>query len=293
MKQIIKNLILQLLLVPLLICQEQKENKPELIEPIKLIISLNSFHNAKVEDAQAIAQILANHIKKAHNLKNEFEVKTPDNLDEIEKSANDGFDLIIVTTEEYLHLQKKLPLEPFVTNNTMGHIGYKYHLIVNKNENIKDISQLKGETLYMLSRKNQKAALLWLENILNDKGLPNSKLFFKSLIQDYKASNEVLPVLFNKAKACIVTEISLDLLSELNPALKEKVTILQSSEYILLGLGCLNKNKKDTEIFKILKDIVPKLHTNEYGKQLINLFNADQLVPYEEEYLQNYLKFNK
>lgn len=283
--------IVSVFLVTTSYCQTKGDVKTQKV--IKLVISINAFHNAKTEDAQAIAEILANHIKKSHKLEQEFTVETPGTFDEIERSAGDDFDCIILTTEEYIHLQKKLSLEPFATNYTEGNVGYKYHLLVKKADNISGISQLKNETLYILARDNQMAPFLWLDKLLRENGLPNSKKFAKDIIIDYKATNVVLPVFFNKGKACIVTESSMNLLVELNPSIKTKMEILESSDFILLGLGCLNKNKKDTDTYKTLKEIMLTLHKNEYGRQLLQLFSADKLVPYKDEYLQNYLRLTK
>lgn len=260
---------------------------------INLIISLNSFHNAKTEDAQAIAEILANHIKKLHNLNYQFEVKTPVSMEEIENAFGTDFDCSILTTEEFLNLQNKLPLEPINTNYTNGNIGYKYLLLVNKDDNITDIRQLKNESINILARETQKAPFLWVEKLLREIGLKDYKKFFKSVSVDYKATNVVLPVFFGKIKACIVTESSYNLLCELNPSIKSKLKVLQSTDNILLGMVCLNKNKKDKSSYSLLKEIFPTLQENEYGKQLLYLFSADKLVPYKNEYLQNYLKLLK
>ena len=260
---------------------------------INLIISLNSFHNAKTEDAQAIAEILANHIKKLHNLNYQFEVKTPVSMEEIENAFGTDFDCSILTTEEFLNLQNKLPLEPINTNYTNGNIGYKYLLLVNKDDNITDIRQLKNESINILARETQKAPFLWVEKLLRENGLKDYKKFFKSVSVDYKATNVVLPVFFGKINACIVTESSYNLLCELNPSIKSKLKVLQSTDNILLGMVCLNKNKKDKSSYSLLKEIFPTLQENEYGKQLLYLFSADKLVPYKNEYLQNYLKLLK
>lgn len=284
-----KNFFIKILLVFLSVSLMGQTLKEKNQKTIKLIISLNSFHNVKTQDAQAIAQILASHIKKTHNLDYDFLVDTPESISDIEKSAENDFDFIILNTEEYLALYKKLSVEPFITNYTADHIGYKYYFIVNKNDGIEDISELKNETINILSRQNQKAPFLWLNKLLKNKGLSDQKKFFKEVVTDYKATNVLLPVFFKKAKACIVTEASLNLLSELNPGIKNSTKILYSSEYILLGVGCLNSKKKNTSAYNILKDIIPTLHTSEYGSQLLNLFNADKLVPYKEEYLKNYL----
>ena len=280
----------------LILCTEllgQTKSDKNQYKTIKLIISLSSFHNAKSEDAQAIAEILANHIKKSKNLSYEFCVETPNTLSEIEKSAGNDFDCIILTTDEFTSLQNKLPLDPFATNFTDGKVGYKYHLIVNKEDNISDISQLKNETIHVLSTDNQKAPLIWLDKLLSEKKQSNYNKFFKSISTDYKATNVLLPVFFKKAKACIVTDVAWNLMIELNPSIKNSLKILSSSDYFLLGLCSMNKKKKNTGTSKTLSEIILTLDEDAYGRQLLQLFSADKLVPFKEEYLQNYLKLYK
>lgn len=290
MYKILFNILLTTLLTCLL-AQAQSDN--DLNNPKKLIISLSSFHNAKSEDAQAIAQILANHIRKSRNLNYNFQVETPNTLSEIEKAIGDNFDCAILTTQEYLSLKNKLPLEPFATNVTNGKIGFKYHLIVNKADNITDIKQLKNETLYVLSRDNQNAPFYWIDKLLAEKKLGSYKKFFINTVIDYKASNILLPVFFKKAKACIVTDVALNLMIELNPAIKNNIDIIRSSDYVILGLSCLNKKKKDSETYRNLGEIILELHENEYGRQLLQLFSVDKLVPFKAEYLDNYIKMIK
>ncbi|HMN24108.1 MAG TPA: PhnD/SsuA/transferrin family substrate-binding protein [Ignavibacteriaceae bacterium] len=260
---------------------------------ITLIFSLNTFHNVKVEDAQAVAEILANHINKSYQDDYKSNVKTLSGAAEIERIVKDNFDCIILSTEEYIALKNKMPLEAFATNYSEGNIGYKFYLIVNKDSEINDISQLKNETINILASKDQKAAYLWLDKLLKDKKLPSQKKFFKSIVTDYKATNVLLPVFFNKAKACIVTESSLNLLSELNPAIKKNIRILNTSEYFLLGVCCLNQKRKGSKFYNRLKEMIPTLHQDEYGSQLLKLFNADKLVPFKEQYLTNYLDLMK
>lgn len=289
----IRHYIYILLLLFSSITFSQSIDKNENSKELKLIISISSFHNAKTEDAQALAEILSNHIKKSKKLNYTFLVETPSTLDEISRSLSTDFDCVILTTDEYISLSNKFPLDPFATNLTSKNVGYNYHLIVNKDDNISEITQLKNETIYVLARDNQKAPYLWLDKILAEKKLSNNKKFFKNIVTDYKATNVLLPVFFRKAKACVVTDASLNLMVELNPAIKNNIKILQTSDRFLLGLVALNKKKRNTELYNLLSEIILTLHENEYGKQLLSLFNADGLTRYKEEYLQNYIKLNK
>ncbi len=267
----------------------QNENESKMI----LVFAKNSFHNIKPEDAKATAQILSDHIKKVKKIKKYSTVKLAENDQEILDICKNDFDLALVTTEQYIKFKSKLPLEPFCTNFANGNYGYVYHLIVNINDNISDIKQLKGETIYIQAHTQDQAATLWLNKLLRAEKLPLKEKFFGKVFIDNKATNVLLPVFFKKAKACIVTDASLKLLLELNPGIKNQIKILDTSDPILLGVLCLNASKKNGENYNSLKDALLVLHENQYGKQFLDLFRAEKLVPFKEEYLEGYFNLSK
>ncbi|MFZ1815651.1 MAG: PhnD/SsuA/transferrin family substrate-binding protein [Rhizobiaceae bacterium] len=273
-----------------LFSQSTEKNLQENDKAMKVIFSQSSFHNIKTEDAHATAQILANHIKKLKNLQNDFNVEIVTGDAEIIESCSNGFDMILLTTEEYLRLKKKLPLEPFCVNYTNSSYGYVYQLIVNKNDNINDIAQLKGETIYIQTNSDDQAATKWLNKLLKDAKLKPKDAFFKEIILSNKATNVLLPVFFNKAKACIVTNASFNLLKELNPGISNQTKIIYSSEPLILGITCLNSQSTSSDNYKVMKDILPTMHENQYGKQLLQLFGADKLILFREDYLKSYYK---
>jgi ABC-type phosphate/phosphonate transport system substrate-binding protein len=273
-----------------LFSQSTEKTLQENDKEMKVIFSQSSFHNIKTEDAHATAQILANHIKKLKNLKNDFNVEIVTGDAEIIESCSNGFDMILLTTEEFLRLKKKLPLEPFCVNYTNSSYGYVYQLIVNKNDNINDIAQLKGETIYIQTNSDDQAATKWLSKLLKAAKLKPKDVFFKEIILNNKATNVLLPVFFNKAKACIVTNASFNLLKELNPGISEQTKVLDSSEPLILGITCLNSQNTRLDNYKVMKDILPTMHENQYGKQLLQLFGADKLILFKEDYLKSYYK---
>lgn len=262
-------------------------------DKINLVFSLNIFHNIKTEDAKALAIILANHIKKQYDLNFDFDVSIIDGISNKEELLKLNFDYIILTSEEYILYKNLLPLEPYATSIYDGHVGFRYLFIVNKNSKYNDLSQLKNTSINVLARQNQKIPFLWLDKLLKEKNLPSHEKYFKSITTDYKATNILLPVFFNKADACIISEASLKVLTELNPSLTKDLSILYTSDYFTLGIGCLNSQKKQTNSYNILKDVILKLHQTEYGAQFLKLFYSDQSVLFKEDYLQNVLKLYK
>jgi len=279
-------------LISITFCQNLKDIKSNKDKDIKLVFAKNSFHNIKIEDAKATAQILANHIKKIKNLKGDFIVELVSKENEIYENHKD-FDLLLLTTEQYLKLKDKMPLEPFCVNYANGHYGFIYHLIVNIKDNINNIDQLKGESIYIQAHTQDQAASTWVNKLLKDANIKNKENFFKSIIIDNKATNVLLPVFFNKAKACVITDASLNLLMELNPAIKNQIKILYTSEPIIVGLTCLNSDRKNEIGYRVLKDVLPTLQDNQYGKQFLDLFRAEKLILFKEEYLKGYYNLTK
>ena len=123
--------------------------------------------------------------------------------------------------------------------------------------------------------------------------LKTKKNTLKNVIIDNKATNVLLPVFFNKAKACVITDASLNLLMELNPAIKNQIKILYTSEPIIVGLTCLNLDRKNEIGYGVLKDVLPTLQDNQYGKQFLDLFRAEKLILFKEEYLRGYYNLTK
>ena len=269
-----------------------RNKKDKDIKQVKLVFAKNSFHNIKPEDARATAQILANHIKKTNNDNNDYTVELVNSEKDILENHND-FDLLLLTTEQYLKLRNKMPIEPFCTNYANGHYGFVYHLIVNLKDNIKNLKQLQNESIYIQAHTKDQSASLWLNKLLKEINVKNRDEFFNRIAIDNKATNVLLPVIFNKAKACIITDASLELLLELNPAIKSQIRILYTSEPIILGLTCLNSNKKNEQSYKLLKETLLKLQESQYGRQFLDLFRAEKLVLFKEEYLNEYFNLTK
>jgi hypothetical protein len=79
-------------------------------------------------------------------------------------------------------------------------------------------------------------------------------------------------------------------MNELNPQIQEKLKVFLVSPNLLTGLICFNKTIIGTHKEEILKTILDEIHKNKYGKELLNLFSIDRLVPFEESHLTSLSK---
>lgn len=259
----------------------------------RLIFSTNLLQNMKIEDAIATTRILAQNIQRKMRLEEEIKIEICNGVDEISESIKKPFDFILATTVETELLKKKNKLDLTFVNETDGSVGFEFYLITKKEKNYNDLKSLKGESIIILSKSNYNTASVWLDKLLRDAKLSVKEKFFKEVNYDYKATNVVLPVYFDKTTAAIVPRPALELLLELNPQLKKSLNIINKSGSILYGIISFDGRSKDKKRKDFICDILSSLHEDNYGKQLLYLFMVDKMIPFKDEYWQNYLDLYK
>lgn len=259
----------------------------------RLIFSTNLLQNMKAEDAIATTKILAQNIQRKMKLEEEIKIEICNGVDEITESIKKPFDFILATTVETEILKKKNKLDFTFVNETNGSVGFEFYLITNKKQNFNDIKSLKDGSIIILSKSNFNTASVWLDKLLRDANLSVKEKFFKDIKYDYKATNVVLPVYFNKTTAAIVSRPALELLFELNPQLKKSLNIINKSSPILFGIISFDGRSKDKKRKDFICDILSSLHEDNYGKQLLDLFMVDKMIPFKDEYWQKYLDLYK
>ena len=259
----------------------------------RLLFSANLLQNQKLEDAVATTKILAKNLEKKIKLDEKILVTVCSTLKELADSMKKPFDFVLATSVETQILKKKYNLEPVIVNETGGTIGFIFYLVVNTSQPINDLKSLKNRDINILSKSEFHTASIWLDKLLRDDKLPVKEKFFSSVTFDYKATNVVLPVFFNKCSAAIISKTAFDLLCELNPQLKKTLKIIKQSEPIIFGLISFDGRNDDKSRKDFIYNILLDLHKENYGKQLLDLFLVDKLVPFKDEYWQDFQKLYK
>lgn len=282
-----------LLLISSTIGISQPNNNKIKSRPYRFIFSVNLFHNQKIEDALASTTILMNKIKKDKNIQEDFEIIICNTEKEILDEIKTDFDFLLVTAVEMAAIKKSGRTKPMLINQTQNSTGFIYYLITHQDQDISSIKDLKKSNLSMLARSPNQVPSLWLDKILRDNKLPKKESFFSDISYDYKATNVVLSVFFKKITASIVSKASFDLLCELNPKILNQIKVIEKSEPLLFGVVFFDSKIKDKEREKLVYDTLISLDNDAYGKQLLNMFNVDRIVPFKDEYLQSFLKLYK
>lgn len=261
--------------------------------PFRIILSSSMFQNAKPEDVEAATRILANELNKESTNLPDYQIEVCNNSSELQANLKTDFDLLYISPIEYLQLKKKFSIEPALVTETRNSFGDVYYLITNKSDNINELKDLKNKSINILSNNEEQSATLWLEKILRDNNLPNRNSFFKKIVYDNKPTNIVLPVYFKKTNAAIITSASYDLLSELNPQIKNQIQILVISKPFIRAIFCFDGRNKDEKRKKFLNDYMSQIHKGTYGRQITELYMVDKLIAFKKEYLDNILDLYK
>lgn len=263
----------------------------KLEEPFRTVYSLGTLQITSVSEARALVKILMEHLRKNVNSTRSFETVVCENNTQLEEALKQGYDLTIVPIDDFFRLRKQFKLVPHYTNQTDGGAGFNYLLAVNRNDTITQLKSLKGSDINVQQHSKSSLSIKLLDKLLKDSKLPESKKYFGNIIQKPTAQGAILSLVLGKVKAALFTEQSFKVVKELNPHLEKQLRIIYRSPRLLVGLTCTNEAKQYNASSKKLIDIFSKLHEDEYGKQLMNIFLTEKLVPVKEEDLQSYLKF--
>ena len=258
-----------------------------------LCFSDNSFHDVEMTDARAIVNVLGKKLiteydKTAGGGSVVFNLET-----ELQKHIDDGADMFILLSTEYLEVQNNKSLIPRYSIIVDGGIGFKYNLLINKSSGIQSFSDLRNKSISVLGNNFESPSFYWLSSITKKNANVFPQDYFDKIVLKPKAKSIILSVFFNQIDACLTSSNSLEIVSELNPQIAENLIIIEESPSLLTGLICFNESIIGTQKEKVLIKALESLHNNYYGKQLLDLYSIEQLIPFDEKHLINVINLMK
>ncbi len=210
-----------------------------------------------------------------------------DNLEKMAEAIRDKeVDFVAMPFLDYLKIRQAVDLEPVLMGTKNGTIGEEYALIVHRSAPWTEVKQLRGEKLLVQEVSGASAtSLLWLDTMLLHQGLPVSATFFYPLNLVNKPSQAILPIFFKQADACLVPLWAYDTMVELNPQVGSETKIIARSPTLPRGALFMRKGisaPKQTVIESALK-----VGGTAKSKQLMTLFNSENLVRFQPKYLES------
>ena len=188
---------------------------------------------------------------------------------------------------ELIQAANRQMLEPIGSASREG-IPYEiYYLLVNNESQYKTLADLKDKTLLVGSPYEGDIPLIWLDQVLRQNRLNTRKKFFQKIEYFNKALPSVLPVFFKNADACLVSKNSFETICELNPQVQNKLTVIEASIPINIGVVAVRKNISNLEAKSHIIDAFLNLHKKVAAQQFLSVFKIEKVIEFKEEYLKS------
>jgi phosphonate transport system substrate-binding protein len=131
-------------------------------------------------------------------------------------------------------------------------------------------------------------ATVWLYLELAGAGQPPPSRFFRRQITSAKPSKVILPVFFKQVAACLVTKEAFDTMAELNPQIRARLRIIAASPPYVPSFFAVKTGLSAAFLERVLREF-DQLHTTPAGRQVLTIFQTDQVVAKPESTLTNTL----
>jgi len=255
-------------------------------DKITIGYSSSLFVGVDRRDVRVALDLWIGELAKIIDFKQPIEARIYDDLEQLVDGIRQvKVDFVAMNLIDYLKIRNRVGIDPALIATNRGKVGEEFALIVHKGAPPTELKQLRGKTL--LVEKSSGAcnnAILWLDTQLLQQQLPPSQGFFRSVKLVENASQAVLPVFFRQADVCLMPRWSYDTMVELNPQVKEQTTIMAHSPLLARGGLFIVKGLSPDK-----RELIPatlKVWQTPRAKQLMTLFHAEVIVPFQPAYIQ-------
>ncbi|MCK5327016.1 MAG: PhnD/SsuA/transferrin family substrate-binding protein [Candidatus Latescibacteria bacterium] len=254
---------------------------------LRIGFSKSYFSDVGVRDAKAAIEVWAKEVvgtAVAHYTPSAVVFST---LRSMENAIRNGeVEMITLRSPDYLRIKDKVALEPVAIATVTETVGDEYVLLVHRDRDITGIGQLKDGAVFMQKMGQSSVARMWLDILLMKEGFFEKAPFFVRIEEVKKESQGVLKVFFKQAVACVVRRSTYDTMSELNPQIREQLTVLMRSPRYATDVFCFTNSLHGTDR-EHLKKACLRLERFPTGRQILTLFKQGRVLPFKSSYLES------
>lgn len=196
-------------------------------------------------------------------------------------------DMVGIDTPDFIRLREIADIEPSLVGVKGGTSEENFLFLVHNESDITELSQLRNLDVNIHTGPITNIIIdLWLKSLIRSSFGTLPSKFFSETKNVNTPSQALLPVFFKQATACVLGKKSFNVLTDLNPQLKNNLRIIKVSPAFLLTVFCfrkgMNEHLKQTVIDAALNMVnYPK------GQQILTLFKIDNVTQFEEAQLKN------
>jgi ABC-type phosphate/phosphonate transport system substrate-binding protein len=195
------------------------------------------------------------------------------------------YDVIATTGLGYLSLRRHIRLRPLAILSKTDQPTDAYLLITRKGKTLKAVAALPSRSLIIEAGGGGDFAKCWLDDVLEDRGLPQHQKLFNIVRTGDKPSRTLLPVFFGQADACVVSESALSVMIELNPQLEDQLVVEErSAGYISILISATERLEDWAR--DIVMEETERMHSTPEGRQILTIMQMKRFFPFKPEYLE-------
>lgn len=270
---------------------EETQESHSGLEPVGLRVGFtrSSFTGVNEADARAACKVFSAKVGETRGYKINSSIVVFDDLAQLATEVEkDALDLVILATWDYLTLSPtpKMPIE--LVTVEQGVMVEEYLVLVRSDAGLTDLADLEDRSVIVLDSSNASTGKHWFRTELMGMGYSHPSSFLGRFEIKEKPSHVVLPVFFGNADACIVDRSGFETMTELNPQVGRELRVIARSAAYLDTVACVRRDGWETPRHRT--DLIAALHElyqDPAGRQLGSLFKFDDLIPFEDHYLDS------
>lgn len=259
------------------------------LETVVLQVGLprTSFSDLNENDAKATyrAFISASGRKMGYNVRSEITIY--DTREDFEKAARAGkMHALLMSSWGWVTGNVRDVADIAYVPLVHGSTQRRFILLVRRDRGYTSFRDLRGRSLLWSTNESATLGRPWLDTLVMGDGALSSEAFFSKLTSVGKPGLAILPVFFGNADACLVDESSFAVAAELNPQLAKTLVALETSDPLVNGVVCVSRTAWVRDQHRLdFWGTLGRLHDDAAGRQVLTLFKAERLVPFEESQL--------
>lgn len=205
----------------------------------------------------------------------------------LEDIKNDKVDAIALFSIHYINDGFDKFFYPVFTSSKSLEEKFQRYIIICNVEN--QLSNIKSAELHIPNSSDTELMDIWVKSKFGVDKSANGIVFVKSPKNEIQLINAIF---FGSIKYAVVTEASFSVAKELNPQIKNKIKVIDTSPGLINLIIALRKGyNKDFE--NIILDISLNFHNSTEGRQILNLAQAARFVAINNSDLSETIKLLK
>ena len=188
---------------------------------------------------------------------------------------------------DFIRTSHRIPLYPALCGKIYDSVSDRFVLLVRKESRFNGIRDLEGRSILIKNESPNSLMKIWLEVMLHSADLPPSTHFFSEIIKKDREFQLIFPLILDQADCCIMTQGAFRTMCELNPQLDVQLTTLVASDSLMISTILVFTEQLEEESRNHVKFLALNWAKTKSTDQLQILFRFNELIPFEEKYLES------